>query len=106
MQTFAEYAPRNRALRIIAGELCRDLGNALSVAVMLLNPETIVISGEFASLGEYLAESLRRELELRCFPEAVRELKIEISTLTALDTARSAAMMMRDRILFGEVAGL
>lgn len=106
MQTFAEYAPRNRALRIIAGELCRDLGNALSVAVMLLNPETIVISGEFASLGDYLADSLRRELELRCFPEAVRELKIEISALTPLDTARSAAMMMRERILFGEAAEL
>ncbi|MBE6390403.1 MAG: ROK family protein [Lentisphaerae bacterium] len=99
MKTFAEFAARNRGVRIIADELCRDLGNALSVAVMLLNPEMIVISGKFASLGNFLSGALRRELELRCFPEAVRELKIEISTLDIFDTARSAAMMMRDRIM-------
>lgn len=106
MKTFAEFAARNRGVRIIADELCRDLGNALSVAVMLLNPEMIVISGEFASLGSFLTESLRRELELRCFPEAVKELKIEISTLIPTDTARGAAMMMRDRILLGEYCNL
>ncbi|MBE6355838.1 MAG: ROK family protein [Lentisphaerae bacterium] len=102
METFADFAMRNRGVRIIADELCRDLGNALSVAVMLLNPEMIVISGKFASLGEFLTDSLRRELELRCFPEAVRELKIEISTLQLSDTAIGAAMMMRDKILLGE----
>ena len=102
MEVFAEFAARNRGVRIIADELCRDLGNALSVAVMLLNPEMIVISGKFASLGSFLTDSLRRELELRCFPEAVKELKIEISTLTSSDTARGAAMMMRDRVLLGE----
>ena len=102
MELFAEYALRNRGVRIIADELCRDLGKALSVAVMLLNPEMIVISGKFAGLGEFLAASLRRELELRCFPEAVNELKIEISSLKTSDTARGAAMMMRDRILLGD----
>ncbi len=102
MEIFAEFAARNRGVRIIADELCRDLGNALSVAVMLLNPEMIVISGKFASLGSFLTDSLRRELELRCFPEAVNELKIEISTLSPSDTARGAAMMMRDRVLLGE----
>ncbi|MBE6378016.1 MAG: ROK family protein [Lentisphaerae bacterium] len=106
MEVFAEYAARNRGVRIIADELCRDLGNALSVAVMLLNPEMIVISGEFASLGTFLTDSLRRELELRCFPEAVKELKIEISTLAPADTARGAAMMMRDRVLLGECGNL
>ncbi|MBE6357791.1 MAG: ROK family protein [Lentisphaerae bacterium] len=103
IRTFAQYASRSRGCRIIADELCRDIGNALSVAVMLLNPEMIVISGEFANLGNILTDSLRHELELRCFPEAVRELKIEISTLTASDTARGAAMMMRDRVLLGEL---
>ncbi|MBO7328022.1 MAG: ROK family protein [Lentisphaeria bacterium] len=102
MEVFAEFAVRNRGVRIIADELCRDLGNALSVAVMLLNPEMIVISGKFASLGSFLTDSLRRELELRCFPEAVKELKIEISSLIPSDTARGAAMMMRDRVLLGD----
>lgn len=106
MKTFAEFAARNRGVRIIADELCRDLGNALSVAVMLLNPEMIVISGEITRLGSYLTDSLRRELELRCFPEAVKELKIEMSTLDPSDTARGAAMMMRDRILLGEYCKL
>lgn len=106
MEAFADFATRNRGVRIIADELCRDLGNALSVAVMLLNPEMIVISGEFASLGSFLTDSLRRELELRCFPEAVKELKIEISTLSPSDTARGAAMMMRDRVLLGEYRDL
>ncbi len=102
METFVEFASGNRGGRIIADELCRDLAYALSVTVMLLNPEMIVISGKFASLGNFLTDALRRELELRCFPEAVRELKIEISSLNSSDTARSAAMMMRDRILLGD----
>ena len=102
METFVEFASNNRSGRIIAGELCRDLSHALSVVVMLLNPEMIVISGKFAGMGNFLTEGLRRELELRCFPDAVKELKIEISSLSASDTARAAAMMMRDQILLGD----
>ena len=99
-------------------KVCDQISDAILDACLMQDPESrvacetlvttnmIVISGEFASLGTFLTDSLRRELELRCFPEAVKELKIEISTLAPTDTARGAAMMMRDRILFGEVAGL
>ncbi len=99
MESFAEYTAKNKGVRIIADGLCRELGKALSAVVMMLNPERIVISGEITLLGDFLLDSLRRELELRCFPEAVRRLKISISQLAKTDTARAAALLMRNRIL-------
>ncbi len=99
MAEFAEFSAKNKGVRIIADELCRDLGQALSAVVMMLNPERIVISGEFTLLGDFLLDSLRRELELRCFPEAVRRLKISLSQLAETDTARTAALLMRNKIL-------
>ncbi len=99
MAAFAEHAAENKGVRIIADELCRDLGQALSAVVMMLNPERIVITGEFTLLGDFLLDSLRRELELRCFPEAVRKLKITLSSLEKTDTARAAALLMRNQML-------
>jgi predicted NBD/HSP70 family sugar kinase len=84
---------------MIADELIRNICSALGVAVMLLNPDVIVISGSLAGMGEYLTGALREELEKRCFAEAVKELDIEISRLEAFDTPRGAAIMMRDWIL-------
>lgn len=99
MKSFADHSMKNKGVRIIADELCRDLGQALSAVVMMLNPERIVISGEFIRLGDFLLDSLRRELELRCFPEAVRRLKISLSELDTFDTAFGAAIMMRNAVL-------
>ena len=99
MTDFAEYAAKNKGVRIIADELCRDVGQALSAVVMMLNPERIVISGEMTLLGDFLLDSLRRELELRCFPESLENLRLSLSRLADTDTARGAALMMREKLL-------
>ena len=99
MADLAEFAAKNKGVRIIADELCRDVGQALSAVVMMLNPERIVISGEMTLLGDFLLDSLRRELELRCFPEALENLRLSLSRLSDTDTARGAALMMREKLL-------
>lgn len=102
MKAFAAGVKENEILRGIAGELCRDLGMALSQVVTLLTPEKIVIAGEFALLGEFLTDAVRRELASRCLPEMVQHLEITLSVLENSDTARGAALMMRENILLGK----
>ena len=102
MADFSENISRNKGTRIIADRVCHALGAALSAVVMMLNPDMIIISGELTVLKDFLLNSLRRELELRCFPEAVKDLKIVLSSLDKEDTATGAAMMMREKILLGE----
>ena len=46
-----------------------------------------------------LVDSLRRELELRCFPEALENLRLSLSRLSDTDIARGAALMMREKLL-------
>jgi len=75
---------------------------ALSQVVTLLTPEKIVIAGEFALLGEFLTDAVRRELASRCLPEMVQHLEITLSVLENSDTARGAALMMRENILLGK----
>ena len=67
--------------------------------VALLNPELIVLSGELTNLGQPLLDAIWRQLGFNCFNDAVKNLKIEISSLDPFDTARGAAIMMRDRIM-------
>ena len=98
---FISAVPRDKAAAIIADEVCAAVGLALSTVVALLNPRMIVLSGELTGLGEQLIGSVRRALTLNCFAEAVRELKIEKALAGAADTARGAAIMFRDRMLFG-----
>ncbi len=93
--------PRDKAAGIIADEVCAGVGLALSTVVALLNPQMIVLSGELTGLGDLLISSVRRALTLNCFAEAVRGLRIEKALSGPADTARGAAIMFRDRILFG-----
>ena len=83
---------------MIADEVSKNIGKALATVVALLNPAVIVLSGPLVGLGDLLTEAIRRELNLRCFAGAVAELELELSSLEDCDTARGAAMMMRDRI--------
>lgn len=98
LRRFVELAHRDKAARLIAEEISEHIGDALAAVVTLLNPATIVVSGELAGLGDLLTDTIRRTLERNCFADAVRKLKVELSTLEPEDTARGAAMMMRDRI--------
>ena len=96
---FVEYARHDKAAKIIANEVCDSIGSALAVAVALLNPSMIVLSGELTKLGTVLTNAVTRALSMNCFAGALRELKIELSTLGAFDTARGAALLMRDALL-------
>ena len=96
---FTECAKQDKAARIIAGEVSDSIGRALAVAVTLLNPSVIVLSGELTGLGDLLLESIHRVLNLSCFAGTVKDLKLEFSRLEKNDTARGAALLMRDQLL-------
>lgn len=98
IRKFVECSHRDKAARIIADEVSESIGNALATVVALLNPAMIVLSGELAGMGDLLIDAVHRALDLNCFAGAVRKLKLEISTLEECDTARGAAIMMRDRV--------
>lgn len=99
IRKFVECSHRDKAARIIADEVSESIGNALATVVALLNPEMIVLSGELSGMGDLLIDAVHRALDLNCFAGAVRKLKLEISSLEDDDTARGAAIMMRDRVL-------
>ena len=99
IRKFVECSHRDKAARIIADEVSESIGNALATVVALLNPAMIVLSGELAGMGDLLLDAVHRALDLNCFAGAVRKLKLEIYTLEECDTARGAAIMMRDRVL-------
>ena len=98
VRKFVECSHRDKAARIIADEVSESIGEALSTVVALLNPAMIVLSGELAGMGNLLIDAVHRALDLNCFAGAVQNLKLEISALDNDDTARGAALMMRDRL--------
>ena len=57
------------------------------------------LSGELTGLGDLLLESIHRVLNLSCFAGTVKDLKLEFSRLEKNDTARGAALLMRDQLL-------
>ena len=99
LRSFTECAKHDKAARIIASEVSESIGRALAVAVTLLNPSVIVLSGELTGLGELLREPVLRILNLNCFPGTVKDLKLEFSRLDKYDTSRGAALLMRNRLL-------
>ena len=100
--SFGEWAQYDKAARIIAGDVSRSIGQALAAAVTLLNPSIIVFSGELTSLGNQLLEPVREMLNNNCFSGVVKDLKIELSTLKREDTARGAAILMRNKLMKNE----
>jgi glucokinase len=99
LEKFVECSRRDKAARIIAGELCDNIGKALAVVVTLLNPSVIVLGGETAGLGEFLEREIRRVLNFSCFAGSVKGLKIEFSSLPPTATALGAALLMRDKLI-------
>jgi predicted NBD/HSP70 family sugar kinase len=60
----------------------RVLGASLATAVSLLNPSTVVLSGQVAvAAGDHLLAGLRERIYTRALPLATRHLDISISTL-------------------------
>lgn len=99
LKHFVECAKQDKAARIIASEVSDSIGRALAVVVALLNPSVIVLSGELTGLDEVLMSAIHRALNLSCFAGAVKNLRIEFSTLRGTDTARGAAILMRNGLV-------
>jgi len=62
--------------RCIMDETARLLGLGVANLVNVLNPERVVVAGGVTRAGSHLFEPLRREVERRAFPTAVRACRI------------------------------
>jgi glucokinase len=102
LNAFLEAAHSDKAARIVADQVCENIGQALSAVVMLLNPSMIVFGGALSKLDSILISGVRRVLELNCFAGALQELKLELARSDEFDTARGAALRMRDKVWLGE----
>jgi predicted NBD/HSP70 family sugar kinase len=72
------------------------VGRVLAPAVMLLNPELIVIGGDLASVGEALFEPIRRTIARSIMSSHARALRIVASTLGDSAGVRGAAALVLD----------
>ena len=102
LQAFLNAAQNDKAARIVADQVCENIGQALSAVVMLLNPSMIVFGGALSKLDSLLISGVRRVLELNCFAGALQDLKLELARSDEFDTARGAALRMRDKVWLNE----
>ena len=86
----------------MADQVCENIGQALSAVVTLLNPAMIVFGGRLSKLDSLLLTGVRRVLELNCFAGALQDLKLELARSDEYDTARGAALRMRDKLWLDE----
>jgi predicted NBD/HSP70 family sugar kinase len=97
LKAFVEAAKRDRAAMMLANEVCESISLSLATAIALLNPSTIVLSGELTKLGSVLTNTIKRILSTHCFPGALEKLSLEISKLDEFATARAVAIMCRNQ---------
>jgi predicted NBD/HSP70 family sugar kinase len=72
------------------------VGRVLAPAVMLLNPELIVVGGELAAVGEALFEPIRHTIARSIMSSHARALRIVRSTLGDSAGVRGAAALVLD----------
>jgi predicted NBD/HSP70 family sugar kinase len=72
------------------------VGRVLAPAVMLLNPELIVVGGDLAAVGEALFEPIRRTITRSIMNSHARALRIVPSTLGDSAGVRGAAALVLD----------
>ncbi len=77
----------------------RVIGDAVASLVSILNPATIVLSGQLAACDELLLSGIRERLYERALPLATRRLQIRRSSLGQLDGVTGLALITADRIL-------
>ena len=102
LKSFLEAVHSDKAARIVADQVCENIGQALSAVVMLLNPSMIVFGGALSKLDTILLSGVRRVLELNCFAGALQGLQLEPARSDEFDTARGAALRMRDKLWLDE----
>ena len=94
VMTLAEQGePTLLQMLAVAGE---RIGDALTLAVNLLNPGTIVVGGEMVQ--DHFLAALRQAVYRRASPLATRELQIVASPLGQLAALHGVAQMMVDTV--------
>jgi len=97
LKAFVAAAKHDRAAMMLANEVCESISLSLATVISLLNPSTIVLSGELTKLGKTLTNTINRTLSTHCFPGALEKLSIEISQLDEYATAKAVAIMCRNQ---------
>ena len=77
----------------------RVVGEAVASLVSILNPATIVLSGQLAACDAVLLSGIRERVYERALPLATRRLEIRRSSLGQLDGVAGLALITADRIL-------
>ncbi|MCS5715732.1 ROK family transcriptional regulator [Herbiconiux sp. CPCC 205716] len=76
----------------------RVLGDAVADLVSILNPESIVLSGQLAECGEVLLSGVRERVYQRSLPLATRNLTIRVSKLGELAGVTGLAIITADQL--------
>lgn len=76
----------------LIGRAGAAMGEALAPAVLLLNPQGIVFSGDICT-SEAFSEAVRRELRARCLPESLEHLRTAFLPSDTRQDAAGAAML-------------
>ena len=76
----------------LIGRAGSAMGEALAPAVLLLNPQGIVCSGDVCT-AEAFSEAVRKELRARCLPESLEHLRTDFLPSDARQDAAGAAML-------------
>lgn len=106
LEKFVRCVKEDKPAYLIACEVSEYVGRALATVVTLLNPSCIVFGDELTGLGDLLLDTVRRNLEFYCFPGSLKNLSLEISTLPPGETAREAALLVRNDLLKKEFGRL
>lgn len=85
--------------RRVVREAAERLGLAVAGLLNLLNPKTVVLGGELASVGDALLHPLRERVQARCVWHAVANSRIVTSDLGAQDVALGAATLVLQEAL-------
>ncbi len=97
LKAFVAAAKHDRAAMMLANEVCESISLSLATVISLLNPSTIVLSGELTKLDKTLTNTIKRTLSTHCFSGALEKLSIEISKLDEYATAKAVAIMCRNQ---------
>ena len=77
----------------------RVIGEAVAGLVSILNPASIVISGQLAACDEILLSGMREKIFARALPLATRNLRLRRSDLGELAGVSGLALITADRLL-------
>ncbi|MEA2012000.1 MAG: ROK family protein, partial [Verrucomicrobiota bacterium] len=89
----------NKAASTLAYEISEKIGDSLASVVAILNPSTIIMSGELAGMGDILLSTVKKCIALKCFPAAVEKLDVRIAPEEEYSGSKGVVNILRNKIL-------